>query len=318
MVRLDYEEFKEFCIKNVVKALGEDKYEAVPILIHKTDEIAFDSVQIVEKDMEEGRIPSFRIEPYYEAYCGGKALGQVLRDIVKNMEELLAIPIDVVDLSIFRAFDNAKNNLIIRPISYTDNKKLLEEHVYKPLGDVAVVLYMLMQRSSESMGTAKLSKITTDEWGLSDDFLLQVALENTASLFPPFILPFERAFQGAKSFSQIPIQNKLFMNPLIQFELLSSGFDTYVLGIDKGINGASAVFYPGALERIASFLNDDLYLALPCIREAMVHPVAKSGLNAIHRSAKKMFSVLDPMERLTPYIYHYSRPEQKLRMLEVD
>ena len=316
MVKLNYEEFKEFCAKNVVKALGEEKYDAVPRPIRQTDEIVIDSVQIMEKGMTGGPIPSFRVEPFYSDYCNGKALGEVLREILKSIERFLTQPLDVADVSIFDAFDKAKKNLIIRPISYTDNEILLNEHIYKRIGDIAVVLYMLMHQSDTGIGSAKVPRGTVEKWGLSDDFLMQVALENTAHLFPPFILPLEKSFLGVESFSRIPIQNRYFMKPMLRFKLLPSMLNTYIMFIDKSVNGASSVFYPGALERVASLLNDDLYLSLPCICEALIHHASQSDPDELHHSAKRVMEGLDPLERLSPFIYHYSRSDQKLRMLE--
>ena len=315
MAKLDYEGFKSFCTKNIVKALGEDKFDAIPTLIQKTDEIVIDSVQIAEKGVTTGYLPSFRVEPFYSEYCNGKALGEVLRDILKSIERLMPLPPGVADLSIFDSFDKAKSNMIIRPISYSDNKKLLKEHIYKKIGDIAVVLYMLMHQSDKGMSSAKVPRGTAEKWGLNDDFLIQVALENTAHLFPPFILPLEQTLLGIESISKMPIQNKYFMNPMLRFNLLPSMLNTYIMLIDKSANGASSIFYPGALERIASLLNDDLYLSLPCVREAAIYPASISDPDELHQSAKAMIEILDPLDRLTSFVYHYSRSEQKLRML---
>ena len=99
------------------------------------------------------------------------------------------------------------------------------------------------------------------------------------------------------------------------FTLIPSVLDAYYLSIDKSINGASAAFYPGVLEKAASLLDDDLYLSLPCIREAVIHPASKSDVDAIKHGASSMMNMLDPLERLSPFVYYYSRSEKKLRKL---
>ena len=316
MARLGYDEFKEYCMKSVVKVLGEDKYEADPQPFKQTDEIVIDSVRIVEKNNKTGHFPSFRVRPFYSDYCNGKPLGEVMLHIVKTIEEVLDKPLDLPDPGIFSAFDAAKDSLIIRPISYASNKKLLQDHMHKRFGGVAVVLYMLMQQSGESLMTAKVPRSITEEWGLDKDFLMRIALENTARLFPPFILPLEITFQGVEIFPQIPVSNRFFMDPVIPFELIPSGLHTYYLSVDKGgINGASAAFYPGVLEKLASIFNDDLYVSLPCIREAMVHPASKSDVSALNHGANSLIRTLDPLERLSPSVYRYSRSDKKFRML---
>ncbi|MCL2010894.1 MAG: DUF5688 family protein [Synergistaceae bacterium] len=315
MARLSYDEFKEYCMKNVVKVLGESKYGAISQPIKKSDEIVIDSVQITEKNSKPGHCPSFRVQPFYLDYCNGKPLGGVILDILKTIEGFLDNPPDLGDPNVFNGFDNAKDNLIIRPISYASNKKLLQDHVHKQFDDVAVVLYMLMQHSGETLSTAKVPKLIAEEWGLNGEFLLQVALENTARLFPPFILPLELTLQGAEAFPRIPGSHKFFMDPNIPFKLVPSEINTYYLSIEKGINGASAAFYPGVLEKLASIFDDDLYILLPCIREAMIHPALSSKMDALNHVAKAMIDSLDPLERLSPSVFHYSRSDKKFRMV---
>ena len=129
------------------------------------------------------------------------------------------------------------------------------------------------------------------------------------------MLPLELTFKGAEFFQQIPVEHRFFMNPDILFTLIPSEFDAYYMSIDKSINGASAAFYPGVLEKAASLLDDDLYVSLPCIHEAVIHAASKSDLKAIGHGARSMIKMLDPLERLSPFVYHYSRSDKKLRKL---
>ena len=316
MARLDYGEFKEYCTKNLLTVLGVDKYEAVSRTILESDEVEIDSVEIKEKGSKAGPFPSFRVQPLYKDYCDGKSLGQVMLKLLNTIEWFIDNTPSIADTSIFDAFDNAKDNLIIRPISYSYNKKILQDFVYKQHGDVAVVLYMLMHASSESMGTAKVPKPTVEQWGMDESFLLRTALENTAALFPPHLVPMEVAFRGADAISILPDHRKYFMNPLVRYSPTPSRLDTYYLSVDKSINGAAAIFYPGVLERITALYNDDLHISLPCITEALIHPVSKSDTRKLGRAAKSMFTQMDIGERLSSSIYYYSRSEKELRMLD--
>jgi hypothetical protein len=293
--------------------LGEERYELSFYELAKNDEIIIDSIQINKKGMKSGNIPSFRVKDYYMDYCGGKSLGEVMLEILKIIEPMVDKPIEF-DLSVFEAYNSAKSNLIIRPISYTNNKKLLKEHIYKKHGDIALVLYMLMSRNEQGMGSAKVHKKIVLDWDVDVDYIFLAALENTARLFRPFILPMEFTFRGQEYFEQVPHRNRFFMDAMTPFELLPSDMDCYYLSVDAGINGAAAAFYPGVLERLGSIFEDDLYLTFTCVREAIVHPVSKIPVNAVKEAASGN-PYVESLEFLSGRVYKYYRSDKALRML---
>ena len=313
MARLDYESFREYCINNIVKVLGEEQYEAVFMQLNKNDETAIDSIQIKRKGMTSGSIPSFRVKEFYMDYCDGKSLGEVMLDIVKTVEELIDKPLSF-DLGIFSAYDKAKDNLIIRPISFIKNQKLLSENVYWKHGDIALVLYMLIQNDENGLSSAKLPKQTASKWNLKEDHVLQSALENTAKLFPPIVLPLEFTMRGPEYLEQVPDNNKYFMDVMRPFKLLPSMLFSYYLSVGKGVNGATAAFYPAALARLSSILNDDLYLTFTSVRECLVHPASKLDINDVKKAAKPN-PYVPPLEYLSSSVYKYSRSDDKLKMM---
>jgi hypothetical protein len=314
MARLDYEAFKDYCLKSIVTVLGEQEYKASFEPLHKTDEIVIDSIYIKKKGAVFGdNVPSFRVKEFYMDYCDGKPLGEIMLDIVNLMETALETTFNV-NLSVLKGYDDAKKSLIIRPLSYIKNKKLLQNHVFRKHGDIALNLYLVMQHDEKGMGSAKVPRKTFLEWNLNEDYVLQEALENTARLYPPIIVPFEFTLLGPEYLEQVPNHNKFFMHPLMPFELLPTSRNMYYLSIDKGINGAIAAFYPRALETLSSILNDDLYLTLNCVRDAFVHPVSDWDLNAIKRAARSNPHI-EPLDYLSSNIYKYTRSSKELTML---
>lgn len=314
-VRLDYEGFKKYCMTNVIKVLGEDEYEASPIIISKNDEESYDSIQVKEKSQESGYIHSFRVNPFYKDYCNGKPLGEIMLEIIRLMEESIGRKWDV-DLESITSFDKGQKLRIIRPISYSKNKKTLTTHVYRQVGDIALVLYMIMLEEKGQTATAKIPKSTVDEWGMDVDFVINLALENTMRRYPPIMFPLEYAMYGQEHIKNMPAEKKFFMNPLIPYRLEESHMKTYYLAIDTGVNGAIAAFYPGVLDKIAGMFKDDLYLTFTSVRDCMLHPVSKVSKRAVQSAANEdIFSMIDPADQLSNSVYVYTFADKKFEMI---
>jgi len=109
------------------------------------------------------------------------------------------------------------------------------------------------------------------------------------------------------------------MNPMINYKLKTSTTHIYHLGIENGINGAVAPFYPGVLDRICDVLKDDIYISFTSSRECAVHPVSKISSSAVKRIARKQFDTPmfldDSVDNLTPDVYCYERVTKKLRKI---
>lgn len=218
----------------------------------------------------------------------------------------------------FTVFDNVKDNLIIRPLCYFRNKKLLQDFVYWVNGDVALVLYTLMQVGDENLATAKVTKKSAENYGvISEDYLKRLALENSERRFKPILLPQETLMFGGSDIEKIPMEEKFFTNPLIDYKFQRSRIGAYYLSIDQGVNGAIAVFYPGVLKAVSSILNDDLYVTFGCVRDATVHPASEIPLKMVKSAAKSNLSnpYISEDEFLSANVYKYNRKDDTLRML---
>jgi hypothetical protein len=300
---------------NVIKVLGENEYEASPIVITKSDEEAYDSIEVKEKGQKSGYINSFRIKPFYTDYCAGKPLGEIMLQIINLMEESIGRKWDF-DLESITSFDKGEKLRIIRPISYNRNKQTLTAHVYRRVGDIALVLYLIVSEEKGQMATAKIPKSSVDGWGLDVDFVINLAMENTMKRYPPIMVPLECAMYGEEYIKNMPAKKKFFMNSLIPYQLEQSKINTYYLSIDNGVNGAIAAFYSGVLTRISDMFKDDLYLTFTSVRECLLHPVSMVSKKSVQSAAMGNISgVTNPADFLSTSVYIYTSADKKLEMI---
>jgi hypothetical protein len=315
---LDYDYFKEYCMTSMVTILGgPDKYSAELTTIAVADDEHIDSIMVRKAGSTEGWQISFRPRPFYQDYCNGLSLGEVMLEILKVVDRPLKFDWDFNpnDIVIFHAVEK---RLILRPLNYYRSKKLLQEHVYLKVDDIALVLYVLVNDGNGERHTAKIPRKVFTDWGLPEDFVIQLAMENTVRLYPPMLMPMEAtlttSMQGDTSFSFFLANNKFFMDPLLAYKLKPSMAHIYTLCVHKGINGAMAPFYPGVLDRLCDLLQDDLYICFTSARECAVHPASTISLSEIKNLAREMYQnpqlLADSIDKLTPNAYVYYRKER--------
>jgi hypothetical protein len=306
---------------SLVKILGgSDRYSAELTTIAKTDNEHIDSIVVHEAGSTSSLQINFRPKPFYMEYCDGLSLGEVMLKILKAVDNPIKLdwkfdPSDIVYFHMIEKF------LILRPLNYHSSKKLLEEHVYLRMYDIALVLYVLVESNDDTRYTAKVPRSVFSEWGLSEDFIIQLAMENTARLYPPMLMPIETiltaSMEGDTSFSRIPADKKFFMDPLIPYRLQPSKSHTYFLCVHKGINGAMAPFYPGVLDKLCDMFKDDLYICFTSARECAVHPASTISLSAIKANARDVYRtpqlLAEDIDNLTASAYVYYRKDMKFK-----
>lgn len=214
-------------------------------------------------------------------------------------------------LSLISDYQAVKDKLIIRPINYTDHKYDLKEAVYKQIGDIALVLYLVMYESKEQgLGTTKIHKETFGEWGKSFDEVWEAALTNTYVLAPP------RMYLTTFECIDPPYERGAFMalgSKMKSFGKLQSPAITTV----KQVNGAIAMFYPGVKEKIASMAGGSFYVAFTSIHEAKIHCDKTIAPRNILNNIKRVNKAFDPEEILTRKVYYYDAAKKTFDALEL-
>ena len=80
---LSYENFIEYCVKNLTTVL-KNEYELKSNKLYKTDEWVVDSFNVQKKDDDSKVKTMFEIHtrPFYLDYADGKPLGEVILNII--------------------------------------------------------------------------------------------------------------------------------------------------------------------------------------------------------------------------------------------
>ena len=220
----------------------------------------------------------------------------------------------IIDLIEKNEYDLLKDKLFIRPLNFNDHRYELKNHIYRRVGDMVLVLYILA--SDENNGkthdvlSVKVPKASMQAWGIDEEEVWESAMSNTYIMAPP------RIYLKPMDIVDPPYHRGAFMALNSDITSLSPNAVPTVTTTVQ-INGAIAMFYPGVMQRIAELFGDDYYIAFTGTSEARLHKKGTIQPRNILMRIKQMNKTFDPSEVLSNKVYLYETANQEMRQLEL-
>lgn len=220
----------------------------------------------------------------------------------------------IIDLIEKNEYDLLKDRLFIRPLNFNDHRYELKNHIYRRVGDMVLVLYILA--SDENNGkthdvlSVKVPKASMQAWGIDEEEVWESAMSNTYIMAPP------RIYLKPMDIVDPPYHRGAFMALNSDITSLSPNAVPTVTTTVQ-INGAIAMFYPGVMQRIAELFGDDYYIAFTGTSEARLHKKGTIQPRNILMRIKQMNKTFDPSEVLSNKVYLYETANQEMRQLEL-
>jgi len=206
-----------------------------------------------------------------------------------------------------------KERLFLQLINSGRNKSFLDDAVYSDRVGLSLVLYVLVGDDNNGTAKIKITKSMCRNFGWNEMEILDYALVNTMELFPLEICSIGKILSRLLNMEAEDIQMPD-----------STGFsfenNLMVLTNKRGIYGAAAVFYPGALKEFAEKKGTNLFLIPSSIHEFMV--VDDNGLYNSENLEKMLKEVnsteVAPEEILSDSLYYYDYKSRELSVLNTD
>ena len=220
----------------------------------------------------------------------------------------------IIDLIEKNEYDLLKDKLFIRPLNFKDHRYELKNHIYKCIGDMVLVLYILASDENDGKRhdvlSVKVPRSSMQAWGIDEEEVWENAMSNTYIMAPP------RIYLNAMDIVNPPYHRGAFMALNSDITSLSPNAVPTVTTTAQ-INGAIAMFYPGVMKRIAELFGDDYYIAFTGTSEARLHKKGTIQPRSILMRIKQMNKAFDPSEVLSNKVYLYETANQEMRQLEL-
>lgn len=250
---------------------------------------------------------------YREYENGGWAAlwEQILSSIARSRKFM---DLGIMDLIEKNEYDSLKDRLFIRPLNFNDHRYELKDRIYRRVGDMVLVLYLLVSDEddgeSHDMMSAKVHRVSMKEWGINEEEVWENAMCNTYLMAPP------RMYLKPSDSHCPPYHRGAFMALNSNITSLSP-LAVPTVTTTAQLNGAIAMFYPGVMKRIAELFGDDYYIAFTGTCEARLHKKGTIQPRNILDLIKYMNKTFDPSEVLSRKVYLYERAKQEMRQLEL-
>ena len=280
-------------LENFIKSTNQKYYNS------NSDILEGDFVEIVMYN--DDKESSIRIEMDYLKHMNNTE--EVSEYVKHSIEEYGKISEDVkfvIDRMEF--YDLIKDRLIIRPLNYNNNKNNLEDYVYDTFGDIALVLYAVIN-DKESLHTVKIPYDIFKKWNLDKKVVFTAAMDLTKKSAEARIYTDLRSING----DGMDIND----NVILESSTIP------MITTTRKTNGAIAMFYPGVKEKIAEMFDDSFYVAFTSIHEAMIHKkgtIEPSSIRCHIRATNRTFG---KEETLTEEVYYYDKDNHSFGMVNL-
>lgn len=211
----------------------------------------------------------------------------------------------------------AKDRLIVRPVHYDDRFKESCEKigfVYKQVGDIALVVYLIVKDDGDVLSTAKLAKGLAEMWakdgGITLDDIYSQAFKNTQERYKP------RLYTNIFDIENTPFKECALMeNGYIVKELTDIACP--LLTTSRKTNGAIAMWYDGVAEKISELCGgSSFYAAFTSIHEAMIHKAGTISVDGIRRNVTETNRIFGPDDTLSNLVWFYNAEDKTFTAVE--
>ncbi|MCI8464836.1 MAG: hypothetical protein HFI63_03115 [Lachnospiraceae bacterium] len=253
-----------------------------------------DGLLILQPD--ENISPTIYLNSYYTQYLNGLPLDDILEEITIVYENH-RLP-SRFDLSLFRDFDQIRNQISFRLIGRSANLELLSDIPFLPFLDLAIVFFFTLEHEIIGTSSVLIRNNHLELWNTDTEELFSLAKTNTRSLSGCEIIPMERLlFPDTTEDSFSPSAHTLFV--------LSSHTRTF---------GAACLLYEDVLASFSSLLQDDFYVLPSSIHEVLLIPLKKSPpAEALLEMVQDINRTeVSPEDVLSNHLYLYHAREHRL------
>lgn len=289
-------EFRLKLMEELKKILGIG-YKLTATDVEKNNGKVLHGIAIVKEGQNGG--PTIYADSYFKEYSGDE---NDLEQMATNICMMIAHCFQEDNSGLLEnilTYDKVKDNLRIALCNYEANREMLSKKPHRQVLDLAITAFVHIKEVGKlGSGSLQVTNRLLKAWGVSEDEMLDTAIENTMKLGESYNI----------------------LDMLEDKEDLPKDIDLsmYVLTTKDKSHGASMLFNFELLGEIADKLDSNLFIYPSSIHEIIVYPDKKDKKQrAYQRSMVEEVNreAVAPEDRLSNSVYYFDRKE---RVMSID
>lgn len=291
---MEYKEFINAVEENVNKSLGKGESAKLYEVMKNNGRKRWG---LCVKDCSVNISPTIYLEEFYQSYkiCGD--MSQITEQIVQFYREVK--PLKTVDGSFAQEYNQVSGKVMCRLLHWEENEELLRDVPFLAYLDLAIVFYILLEKSEYGTTTMMVRKEHIKKWKVTTLELYDQALKNMERELPASLVPIGSAIE------MLGKEEREACNMLHGAEVKADMM--YVLTNTICSQGAACILYPGILDKIAAILGEDYCVIPSSVHEVIVLPKSfcpsREEVNEMIRECNS--ENVEPEEVLSNRAYYY-------------
>ena len=192
----------------------------------------------------------------------------------------------------------------MKVLGYERNPELLRRVPYIRYEDLAIVFIFVLKEAGIPGGVAVITSELTGLWGISAEELFAQARQSAPVLLEPVVTNIREMIGDCPEELEEVIDDT------------AGSVDMYILTNRNQTYGASALFYPGLLEKVTEYLGGGFYILPSSVHEVILIPEAAGEPDALRRMVREVNRCEVPEDMiLSDNVYYYDPGEKQFRIV---
>ena len=297
---MDFERFKEWAKEEILERISLDIDES-DIELHEVSKLGRKYTGLAVSRGECLMSPVVDLEAFYEMYSEGINSDRIADMMTSLIEDHM--PECSIDMEWISEYPKVRDKLIVCLSNAESNSLFLKDvpHILKE--DLALTCHIIYELPGEGRVGAVVSNSMMEEYGIGPDTLFEDAMESSMRLLPLRTELVREMLDKGEEYDED--------NPFSRLMMISNS---------KLFRGASALFYPEVLEKVAGEIGGSYYVLPSSIHEVLALPVTDDtdveDLELMVLEANLLH--VPPEERLSDGVYMYDALTRNFRKVSPD
>lgn len=300
--KLTFRDFQVWAEKEIRNWLPPG-YEDAEYSIHPVDNLSnvYTALTVRKRGLEAA--PSINLDRFYQGYLDGAPLDSVMKEMVRMVLQGEFY----MDLEWLNDYEKVKHRLFIRLSNAEFNQSILESIPHKLVLDLAVTYHIWMEIPGRGAGNIKITNDLLEMYGIDCDQLHEDAMKNSQIILPAHMDLMPNFIFGEASAREPGCNCSEGMDEAAGCPDPDPINEMVIVTNEKLLNGASALLYPGTMEKAAEILGGDYYVLPSSVHELILFaPRGRLDVEAMTEMVRSINAEhVELKDRLSDTVYHY-------------